>query len=251
MSGDRVAVVTGSSAGLGLAVANQLLGRGWEVIGVARRPAPIRSDRYRQMRVDLGEVDTAVPVLERELGPALGRPEATRVGLVNNAAATGALGPLDRHDPHELLRLYAVNTVMPVWLMGLVLRTTPREVPVRIVNVSSGAAVHPFPGLGAYCGAKAALRMSGMVLGDELDSPLAPGGARPEVAVLSYEPGVVDTEMQTGARQTPAEKFPWVGTFKGFLEQGLLVSAETSAAPIVEFLEGASRARFTEQRLGG
>ena len=42
--------------------------------------------------------------------------------------------------------------------------------------------------------------MAGMILGQELDSPERNTPAPLDSAVLSYEPGVVDTEMQTGAR---------------------------------------------------
>jgi NAD(P)-dependent dehydrogenase (short-subunit alcohol dehydrogenase family) len=243
---NRLAVVTGTSSGIGLAAATRLLGRGWEVLGVARRPAPIENDRYRHLELDLAQVGSASQRLERELGPELGNGKWDRVGLVNNAAAA-TLGALEGVEPEALLHDYALNTVMPIWLMGFALRTVPPSTPLRVVNVSSGAATHAFPGLGVYCGAKAALRMSGQVLAAELDSPLREGGVRARTDILSYEPGIVDTPMQTGARNSD---YPWVGMFKQFYADGLLVSAEASAGPIVDFLEGEPAQRFTESRFG-
>jgi NAD(P)-dependent dehydrogenase (short-subunit alcohol dehydrogenase family) len=121
---------------------------------------------------------------------------------------------------------------------------------IRIVNVSSGAAVRAFPGLAAYCGSKAALRMAGMVLAAEMESPLR-SSVTPNVAILSYEPGVVDTEMQLATRSKSQEEFPWVETFRGFAAQGALVAPEIPAAEIVEFLEADGRTHFVERRRGG
>ena len=55
-----------------------------------------------------------------------------------------------------------------------------------------------------------------------------------DTSVLSYEPGVVDTEMQTSVRTRPASEFPWVGTFVDFKRQGMLVRASVPAAEIMQ-----------------
>ncbi len=247
----RLAIVTGTSAGLGEAVATLLVRRGWDVIGMARRPAAIADPRYRHLKLDLGDLDRLRTTMEREVADSLRDGRWQRIGLVNNAASTGTLGQTERLQAGAMLRSYAVNAVAPIWLMGFVLRTASPTVPIRIVNVSSGAAVHPYPGLGEYAGSKAALRMAGMVLGAELDSPLRQGGPRPDVAILNYAPGVVDTAMQTNARETPVDRFPWAGLFREFLAKGLLVTPATSAAPIAAFLEQDPAERFREGRLGG
>src|SRR5881628_558362 len=79
---------------------------------------------------------------------------------------------------------------------GFVVRNSHRGAMIRIVNLSSGAAVRAFPGLAAYCGSKAALRMAGMAFAAELESPLRPT-ATPDVAILSYEPGVRSAEQSS------------------------------------------------------
>jgi len=80
-------------------------------------------------------------------------------------------------EPEGMLRAYAVNAVAPVLLMGWRLRTAPPTAPLRIVNLSSVAAVEPFPGLATYGSTKAALRLAGMVLAAELDMRAAPGSS--------------------------------------------------------------------------
>ena len=244
----RLAIVTGTTSGIGGAVATRLLDRGWDVVGIARRPSPFSHPRYRHHPLDLAAIPAQADELEEWLSAELGRAHWERIGLVNNAALTGDLGPSEQIDAGGLLNLLAVNVVAPVWLMGWLVRRAPVAVPARIVNVSSGVARAAFPGLGAYAASKAALRMAGMVLAAELDSGLGPH-APTDLALLSYEPGIVDTAMQTGARELSPQQFPWE-MFRSFAEQDLLVPPEAPAAEIAEFLESGRRPRFSERRLG-
>jgi NAD(P)-dependent dehydrogenase (short-subunit alcohol dehydrogenase family) len=247
-STDRLAIVTGTSAGIGEAVARDLVARDWTVVGIARRPSPLTHPSYHHLRFDLASVTADAADLEGQLAPLLGSGTRRRIGLVNNAAAAEGLMPVARLDPAMLARVYAVNVIAPVWLMGLVMRASPRNAAVRIVNVSSGAATTGFPGLAAYGSAKAALRLAGMSLASEFDSAKTQE-ARRDAAILSYEPGVVETDMQRYARSRSPEEFPWVSMFQDFAARGLLVPAERPAAEIVAFLESDGQAAFAERRL--
>jgi benzil reductase ((S)-benzoin forming) len=244
----NLAIVTGTSSGIGAAVASQLTAAGWDVIGLARRPTPVAHARYEHLSVDLSDLQAASKVIEDRLAPRVAN-AGGRVTLINNAARTGSLGPLPHVTPAELATTYALNAATPLWLMGFVLRHAPPSAVIRIVNVSSAAAVQPIAGLSVYCSSKASLRMAGMVLAQELDSPGRSEPAR-DVAILSYEPGVVDTEMQTEARSYSERQFPWVGLFKGFKQGRMLVPAATPAAEIVAFAGSDGGPRFQERRLG-
>jgi NAD(P)-dependent dehydrogenase (short-subunit alcohol dehydrogenase family) len=235
---DRLALVTGTSSGIGAAVAKELVQRGWQVVGVARRAAKIDGDGYQHLALDLAAVPSAAAAIERDFGRRLDERAWRRVSLVNNAAI-GLAGRVQRLDAEELLRSYALNAVMPLWLMGFVVGRA--KAPVRVVNVSSGAAVRAFPGLAAYCASKAALRMAGMSVAEEVERDLH---------ILSYAPGVVDTEMQLATRSKSLEEFPWGETFRRFHAEGRLVSPELPAADIVKFLEAEGGERFVEARRG-
>lgn len=245
---DSIAIVTGTSAGIGEAVARQLLERGWDVIGTARRPSPISHDSYKHVAFDLSTVAEDAGSLEAALIANVGGAPAHRVGLVNNAAAPEGLMPVANLDPRQLARVYAVNVVAPLWLMGFVVRRLPADAVLRIVNVSSGAATNGFPGLAAYGSSKAALRLAGMSLAREWDSAAPPKVPR-DAAILSYEPGVVDTDMQRYARSRSPEEFPWVQMFLDFARRGIAVPPEQPARDIVAFLESNHQPRFSEQRL--
>lgn len=247
---DRLALVTGTSTGIGAAVARELLRRGWEVAGIARRKAGIEDARYRHLLADLQDALSASASIERAFGALLAEPRWRRIGLVNNAASVAGTGPVQRLDAAELVRVYSVNVAVPLWLMGFVARRSPREAAIRIVNLSSGAAVRAVPGLAAYCSSKAALRMGGMVFGEELASPLRPAGTPADLSIVSYSPGVVDTEMQVASRSMPAEEFPWGGMFKDFAAQGLLAAPELPATEIAALLESDPGERFAERKRG-
>lgn len=247
MTDRRLAIVTGTSSGIGEVVGCQLLERGWTVLGVARRPATIRAPQYVHAVIDLGAVAHVTQALDIHFGPLVRDVAVTRYALVNNAADAALLGQVDQLPPGGMLQAYAVNTVAPVLLMGWLLRTVPSSRPVRIVNVSSGAAVESFPGLGAYGATKAALRLAGMVLAAELEMRAAAGSPR-DATIWSYEPGVVDTPMQTAVRSTTAETVPIVGVFHQLAAEGRLRPAAAAAAEIVAHLEADGHPRFSEQR---
>src|SRR5919109_663246 len=86
MSAERIAIVTGTSSGIGAAVAKELLEHGWQVIGVARRTAKFDSGSYKHLALDLAQVERATATIEREVGTRLAGGAWQRIGLVNNAA---------------------------------------------------------------------------------------------------------------------------------------------------------------------
>jgi benzil reductase ((S)-benzoin forming) len=247
MSSDvRFAIVTGTSSGIGAAIAQALLAERWTVIGMSRRTPAFSAPAYRHVMIDLGDL-ARLREVANELAPIVADPKWSRIGLVNNAGAIGSMRGLERADPIQMASVFAVNAVAPIFLCGFVARTAPAATPLRIVNVSTGAAVQPIPGIGDYGSSKAALRLASMTLAVELGSSVRPGGARPNTAVLSYAPGVVDTTMQESAR---AGDRPWNRLFVDFHAQGKLVPAEAPAREVVEFLSGDSDKPFLERRFG-
>jgi NAD(P)-dependent dehydrogenase (short-subunit alcohol dehydrogenase family) len=245
----KFALVTGTSSGIGLATAARLLDRGWDVAGISRRNAPIASDNYVHVQLDMSDLAAMTTELESRIAPLIADPARSRVALVNNAATAGFLGTMESLDAGLLTRMYNLNVTAPAWCMGFVSRHCDKSAALRVVNVSSAAAVHPFPGMAAYCSAKAALRMAGMVLAAEWESTVPNAPTRKNAAVLSYEPGTVDTAMQDYARSHSTTDFPWVGMFTSMRERGVLVPADQPAIDIVEFLESKHEPAFSERRL--
>ncbi len=186
----RVALVTGASRGLGRALARTLAARGWTLILDARGEADLTA------AVD--ELGTRVTAVAGDVSDPGHRSDLTaaadRLGrldlLVNNASV---LGPSPQpgvatYPLGELRRVYEVNVFAPLCLTQLMLPLLTRT-RGRIVNVSSDAAVEPYPGWGGYGSAKAAL--------DQLSAVLA--AERPELAVYRFDPGDMRTDLHQQA----------------------------------------------------
>jgi NAD(P)-dependent dehydrogenase (short-subunit alcohol dehydrogenase family) len=186
-----VALVTGGSRGLGLALTRELTKRGWHVIVDARD-----AGRLSAAVGDLpaGSV-TAVPgdVADPDHRQALAR-EVADLGrldlLVNNASILGPSPQPQLADyPLDVLeRVYAVNTVAPLALLQLVLPHLEKS-RGRVVSVSSDAAVEAYEGWGGYGSAKAAL--------DHLTAVLA--AEQLTLRIYSFDPGDMATELQQQA----------------------------------------------------
>ncbi|MBA2290832.1 MAG: SDR family NAD(P)-dependent oxidoreductase [Gemmatimonadales bacterium] len=242
----RLAIVTGTSSGIGEALAQQLLDQGWTVVGIARRAGRLAHPQFRHVALDLSAVGDLTAALDASVGPMVRDSTLSRIGLVNNAADVALLGQLERVDPTAMLSAFATNTVAPTVLAGWLLRTAAPSIPLRIVNVSSGAAIDPFPGMGAYAASKAGLRMTGMILAVELDARGAEGDR--DATIWSYEPGVVATPMQEAVRSSSADTVPIVQVFKDLHAGGQLRDPAAPAAEIAAYLNGDGHPRFSERR---
>jgi 3-oxoacyl-[acyl-carrier protein] reductase len=135
----RSILVTGSSRGLGLGIAQKLAAAGYRVIAVARKKSKDvtaaeakhgRQGSIHFVSFDLGkieEIPNFVRGLRNEFGPLF--------GLVNNAALGhgGALALMHNTQIEELVR---VNTLSPIMLTKYVVRNMMSDGAGRIVNVA-------------------------------------------------------------------------------------------------------------------
>lgn len=195
-AGLRVAV-TGGTSGLGLALVRELHARGARVAFVARTRS--RVERVaRELPGTHGVVGDVslkgdIHPLATQLVGGLGGLDV----LVNNASDLGPtpLALLADTDCEDLERSLATNLVGPFRLTKAVLgalASSAREGRGGVVlNVSSDAAVTPYPRWGAYAAGKAALRHLSAIW----DAELAAEGVR----FLSVDPGDMDTPLHAAA----------------------------------------------------
>jgi NAD(P)-dependent dehydrogenase (short-subunit alcohol dehydrogenase family) len=187
----RVALITGASRGLGLALARSLAERGWKLVLDARG-----AEALEQARVELssraqviafpGDVsDAAHAEALIDAAKFLGGLDL----LVNNASILGPSPQPNLKDyPLEVLEgVYRVNVFAPLRLIQLAL---PVLKPGScILNITSDAGVESYAGWGGYGSSKAALEQLSKVLAAE----------HPELRVYWVDPGDMNTRMQQEA----------------------------------------------------
>jgi NAD(P)-dependent dehydrogenase (short-subunit alcohol dehydrogenase family) len=180
------ALITGASKGLGRALAGALVARGWRLAVDARAPGSLAAELPGAVVV-AGDVTEAAH--RAALAAAVGRLGRLDL-LVNNASDLGPspLPALDRYPLEALRRVYETDVVAPLALVQL-LAPRLRAAGGIVVNVSSDAAVEPYPGWGGYGSAKAAL--------DQLSAVLA--AEEPDLRVYAVDPGDMRTDMHQAA----------------------------------------------------
>jgi NAD(P)-dependent dehydrogenase (short-subunit alcohol dehydrogenase family) len=188
----RVALVTGASRGLGLALSRALADRGWSLVIDARD-----GETLRVAEQELAE-RTAVRAVPGDVSDAAHREallNAVRAFgrldlLVNNASLLGpspqpTLGayPLDVFE-----QVYRVNTVAPLALFQLALPLL-EESKGRVINITSDAAVEAYDCWGGYGSSKAALEQLTRILAVE----------HPALSIYLADPGDLRTQMHQDA----------------------------------------------------
>jgi NAD(P)-dependent dehydrogenase (short-subunit alcohol dehydrogenase family) len=192
LHGIRVAL-TGGTSGLGLALLDELLARGASVAFVARherRVAEVAAARSRVAGIvgDIADKQDIYP-LATQISGLLGGVDV----LVNNASALGPvpLALLADTECEDFETALATNLLGPFRLTRALLGSLTAAARERggavVLNVSSDAAIEPYPTWGAYGASKAALRHLSRIWDKEL--------AAQRVRVLSLDPGDMDTPL--------------------------------------------------------
>jgi len=193
---DRVALVTGSTSGIGAAIARRLAREGYKVALHGRRSA----DVGRAMAAELPgasyhQADLADEAATRDLVAAVVQQHGRLDVLVNNAGEAIRIphADLKAATPAVWRRMLDINLIAP-WMLIAEAETALRKSakqgrPASIVNIGTHAAVRPKGASIPYAAAKAALHHTTRLLALTLG---------PAIRVNCVAPGLVDTPMSTG-----------------------------------------------------
>jgi NAD(P)-dependent dehydrogenase (short-subunit alcohol dehydrogenase family) len=183
-----VALITGGSAGLGLALARALAAEGWRVVVDGR-------DAQRLAAAVDGTDVIAIPGdITNEwhrgaLAAAVER-EGSLDLLVHNASTLGPtpLPKLDAVTTDDLLHVWGTNVGAPLALTGDLLATLVASHGV-LVSISSDAAVEHYSGWGLYGASKAGLDHVALTFAEE----------NPGLTAYAVDPGDMRTQMHQDA----------------------------------------------------
>ena len=214
-----LAVVTGATGGIGLAIVQRLLDAGWQVAGLDIGPAVARHAAYRHIIVDLCN----------EAATRLALDSCKQAQALVHAAGIMRVGPLAQLDPADGERMWKLHVDVAVRLAQILTPDMAERGDGRVVLVGSRTA-QGMPGRSQYAASKAAL----VALARSWAAELAPQG----VTVNVVSPAATQTGMlQDPARAASAPRMPPIGR---------LIQPEEVAA-LVEFLLSPQAAAITGQ----
>ncbi|MFF0529644.1 SDR family oxidoreductase [Nocardia amikacinitolerans] len=166
MHGDKKAVVTGGTHGMGLAIVEALLDQGAEVVLTGRNQRTIEQARERLAgrkahvvasdAADMGDIEALGALVEERLG---------RVDALFVNHGTAEFQTLEQATEESFDRQFAINTKGAFFTVR---RLAPLLADGGSIVFTTVANDVIFPGLSAYSGSKEALRAISQVLAAEL-----------------------------------------------------------------------------------
>ena len=226
-------ILTGTTRGLGAAMAEQLAASGEHLVTLSRKTssslaeiASAHGTALTQIEVDLANTQ-AVKDAASQFIPLLNN--HSHVRLIHNA---GVVTPITQSQ--HLTNLDAINDAFHVnitsaiFLTAHVLDSSPQASDRRVMLISSGAGRNASSGWAVYCSTKAA--MDRYAEAAQLDQGT-------KARIVSMAPGVIDTPMQETIRATSKDDLPSLERFIGFKESKQLADPKAVAQRLLEVLE--------------
>ncbi|MEM9942172.1 MAG: SDR family oxidoreductase [Planctomycetota bacterium] len=192
-----VCLVTGGTSGIGLATAEKFLSEGYRLAICGRSMDKLSSARKKFLanqnrgevslyacQVDLDSVDQAKRFAEKTIE------QFGRIDVLVNNASKAPLNEFDAITPEEFESTINIGIRSIFYLTQTVWGQMKTQNAGTIVNVSSLAAVDPFPGFSLYGACKSWL--------DLMTQSLAKEGEDLGIRICSVRPGAVETPMLRG-----------------------------------------------------
>lgn len=217
--------ITGSSKGLGKALAELLLQNENNFVFGYARSSSIIHKRYYHKHIDFANLEAVQKIKFPELK------EVEKIVLVNNAGIVGEIKHVGNLTNQKIVDCYTINLIVPSMLSNEFVKTYQKVSAEKlVVNISSGASQSAIDGWIVYCASKAGLDMFSKVLQEESNIN------KTNINVLSIAPGIIDTEMQQQIRSADTSNFSNINRFIEYKKNGDLASAQETAKKILRFI---------------
>jgi benzil reductase ((S)-benzoin forming) len=221
----RLALLTGGSKGLGLALCEMLTERGYRVLEFSRSAPHAYS-----VRTDLASPQDSHRIVARAIA-SLADERIEELIVVSNAATLEPIGPTSRKARNAIIANLNTNLTSAILILTEIVAhfqaTACRKV---LANMTAGAAQKGYAGWSLYCAAKAGMENYVRALALEQQSEPCP------FIPVNIDPGVIDTEMQALVRASSTADFPELERFIKRKEQGALASPAAVAAAVYRIL---------------
>uniref|UniRef100_A0A1B0GK72 Sepiapterin reductase n=1 Tax=Lutzomyia longipalpis TaxID=7200 RepID=A0A1B0GK72_LUTLO len=235
-------LVTGASRGIGQTMAVEcakVMKPGSLILLLARSAAGLESTKGEILRANdrvtivTASVDLSEPskeALEGIVTKALANSSKESFQFALMIHNVGTLGDVGKWavdmDNQAIWREHFAMNVFSVAILNAVFMATFPETKKFIVNVTSKAAIEPFPSMSLYCSSRAAREMYFRCLAAE----------NPTICVLNYSPGPVDTDMAADIRTNSIDP-ELKTTMTGLFTSGNLVTRQQTTKKFIQVLQ--------------
>lgn len=188
LSGNKI-LITGATAGIGLALLKAFLKNDNQIIALGRNEAQLKALAQKDARISPFAGDLSSQECLEELVLFIEQKHPDLNILINNAGMQYNYHFLkEAHLPSKITQEINVNFIAPIQLIALLLPTLEQNENAAIINISSGLALAPKKMAPVYCGTKAGIHIFSQALRYQLDT----------IKVFEIIPPLVDTAMTAG-----------------------------------------------------
>ena len=207
-------LITGCSSGLGLALTNYYLQKGFKVYGINRNKPEIQNQNFIHISFDLSkisEIKTSLTTILKEI---------KNLDLVFlNAGMLGKIKILQELSIEEMQEVYNLNVYANKELLDILMQIDVKN----IFIISSGASKTAYKGWGSYSLSKAGVNMLVNLYSNEMFN----------TKIIALAPGVIKTPMTDYIRFELDEN---IFTSAKKLNEGLVQTAFETAIKIDAFI---------------
>ena len=222
---NQVVILTGATGGLGSILAKRMLKESiGKLICVYRNESKFQSI-YNEVQKDILGYKTYDSDDYKELLKIVDSLDCEEIVVVLNAFSIIPIKRVGEFTYKEIQQMVDGNITQNISLLNCIIAYCKEYFyKLRIINLDSGAADFPLSGWANYCAAKAYINVFLSVILHE----------NPDIKMVSFDPGVMDTAMQRQIRETDPHIFNEVERFVAHKTNGNLIDPEIIANELIK-----------------
>lgn len=186
---NKVVFITGASSGIGKAIGEYLLDKGFIVYGTSRHPEKIINSKIPLLALDVRNVDSIKNAIQQLID------KEGKIDVVINNAGVGITGPIEEIPTEEIKNNFETNLFGPIEVMKAVLPQMRTQKGGMILNITSIAGYMGLPFRGVYSASKGALELVTEAMNMEVKSF--------GVSIVNVAPGDFATNIAAGRYHAP------------------------------------------------
>ncbi|HEX9979032.1 MAG TPA: SDR family oxidoreductase [Flavobacterium sp.] len=185
----KIVLITGASSGIGKAIGEFLLEKGFSVYGTSRNPERYTNSKFPLLTVDVRDTATIKSAVEEIIL------KAGSIDVVINNAGVGITGPLEEIPTEEIKNNFDTNLFGPIGVMKAVLPQMRLQKSGLVINITSIAGYMGLPYRSVYSASKGALE----IITEALRMEVKPHG----INITNIAPGDFATNIAAGRYHAP------------------------------------------------